>query len=97
MHRQRWIGVAFDMFSQDSYDMACLQAQWVGDMYPTPSNYGCLFQLSQQEKIAMTLSPVILQRSWICTGIYESRTIITSIDGTFQRNANIDGSIWQTA
>ena len=62
MHRQRWIGVAFDMFSQDSYDMACLQARWVGDLYPTPFNYGCLFPLTAQEKSAMILSSDIMQK-----------------------------------
>ena len=62
MHRQRWIGVAFDMYSADSYDMALLQAQWIGDMYPTPSNYGCLFPLTEQEKAAMVLPHEIMQK-----------------------------------
>ena len=62
MHRQRWLGVAFDMFSDDSYDMACLQAQWIGDLYPSPFNYGCLFPLSQMEKLAMILPPAIMAK-----------------------------------
>ena len=62
MTRPRWLAIACDAMSKHDFDLATFHPQWLGDMHYHPASFGCMLDLTSEEKNMMILSQTIMAK-----------------------------------
>lgn len=62
MQRQRWIAIACDTLSKHPFDLKDFPPKWLGDLYQTPMSFGCMVNLSEEQKSSLRLPEKVMKK-----------------------------------